>query len=481
MAPGKDPPDGTGGRFYKCHRELEFKATICLICEEAYHTNEFNRSGKSIFLSDNLGICGKHKELNLTSKVNEQLLSDEARRLIAQIKISANLELKKQIVEFKQQLCYERMDLDKTVHDETVFEKAEQESLKIENELLKDLNKELKDKNEILKELLNKERETNVKNIKKVTFAEVTAGNINKAHKPKRAPRIMIKKTKKNGTIEALKQKVTHCLIQEKTIQTNKIFKKEKSDEIVISCYDMESVDKAVEILHEQLSNVCNVTKEEVRKPKMKIVGIANIDEMNDEQLQADINIRNFDKFDQGCEVVHTYINKDKNTQSAIIEIPADIYKYIRDNKNRIYIGHQKCVAFDIIDIKPCFNCGRYGHKGIKCRNSATCIKCAGAHKATECKGEETICANCDYSNKKYNTKYDVNHEVTNYEKCEIFKAKVKKYIDMTDYCIAPVIPRDLGKVGNYLTKQMSRMRTGMTRESLNSLNDSISSSLNDK
>ena len=30
----------------------------------------------------------------------------------------------------------------------------------------------------------------------------------------------------------------------------------------------------------------------------------------------------------------------------------------------KIYVGHQKCVAYDDIDVKPCYICGRYGHKG---------------------------------------------------------------------------------------------------------------------
>ena len=46
------------------------------------------------------------------------------------------------------------MDLDGTIHNESVFEKAELESIRIENELLKVLTEELKDKNQILKDQL---------------------------------------------------------------------------------------------------------------------------------------------------------------------------------------------------------------------------------------------------------------------------------------------------------------------------------------
>lgn len=95
------------------------------------------------------------------------------------------------------------MDLDYTVHDETVFNQAEYEHLKIENEHLKEMNEELKDKNELLKEMLQKEKESENK-YNKGTFAEVIAG---KKQKPKRIPRITIKKTKKEGTLQEIHKK----------------------------------------------------------------------------------------------------------------------------------------------------------------------------------------------------------------------------------------------------------------------------------
>ena len=56
-------------------------------------------------------------------------------------------------------------------------------------------------------------------------------------------------------------------------------------------------------------------------------------------------------------------------------------------------------------------------------------------------------CANCVYSNVKYNTKYNIEHSAIDSEFCEILKTKIKKYIEMTDYSMYLTYPRYLGKV----------------------------------
>ena len=55
--------------------------------------------------------------------------------------------------------------------------------------------------------------------------------------------------------------------------------------------------------------------------------------------------------------------------------------------------------------------------------------------------------ANCDYSNQKFHTKYNVNHSAIDSELCEILKSKIKKYIEMTGYPSLPTYPRFFGKV----------------------------------
>ena len=67
-----------------------------------------------------------------------------------------------------------------------------------------------------------KEQERAHSNFSKGTFADVVA---RKLQKPKLTLKITIKKTKEEETLEGIKRKVSHWLVSDKTIQTNKILK----------------------------------------------------------------------------------------------------------------------------------------------------------------------------------------------------------------------------------------------------------------
>ena len=66
---------------------------------------------------------------------------------------------------------------------------------------------------------------------------------------------------------------------------------------------------------------------------------------------------------------------------------------------------------------------------------------------ASKCNCETLKYANCDYSNKKYKTNYNVNHSAIDSDLCEILKNKIKRYIEATDYPLQPTYERYFGKV----------------------------------
>lgn len=205
-----------------------------------------------------------------------------------------------------------------------------------------------------------------------------------------------------------------------------------------------ESVDKAEQILKSKLSDACEIKREEVKNPKVKIVGIGSTMNIDASEIEEDINSRNIGEYSSKAQVLHMYTNTKTKFCSVILEVNADLYKCIRNNNNRVFVGCQSCRVFDLINVKPCFNCGRIGHSGKKCTNITACLKCAKKHKTIECESTVLKCTNCLYSNTTFNTKYNANHVATDVNLCEILKGKIRKYIETTDYPIQPTLPSEV-------------------------------------
>lgn len=453
MAPsdGTEPPDGSSNKTYKCCIKTKAKTLICIICETAYHVGHFKTINGAKRISDTFIICDQHADLNLTSKHDHILVAPDVRVIIAQIKLEA-----KQLV--RQDLLDEIQDETQKTLNETILEESDvlEKNLLMETTLLKKLNEELNDKNTILKQLnneltdknnlLTQKLNTNGNNsqLSNSTFAQIIS---NAKPKSKRVPKIVIKKTKKEANMEIVERAVTRCLIQDKTIQAKKIYKK-NNDELIISCLKEESVNTALGLLsNRELKEVCEVQKEQVLNPKVRVIGIDNILELDDAALEEDINMRNFKNFDKQCRVLHSYTNNKTKLQSIVLEVTGEIHKFIKENNNRIFVGYQNCKVFDILNVAPCRNCARYGHNATKCRNESVCLKCADRHETSKCNGEnENKCINCDYTNKKFGTHYDTKHMATDSHACKILLGKIQKLVDATDYIIKPTIPRHAGK-----------------------------------
>ena len=84
---------------------------------------------------------------------------------------------------------------------------------------------------------------------------------------------------------------------------------------------------------------ILKLEKEQINNPKLKVI---NIDKtLGDEKvIEQDINLTNFNNMDNKCKVLHVYSNIRAGTNSTIIEVTSDIYKHIKDNKSRLFIGY---------------------------------------------------------------------------------------------------------------------------------------------
>ena len=278
-------------------------------------------------------------------------LNQTAKNLIAQIKLKQTENIRD---EYLQDIINNtnNKDIDTTTE-------SEQEKLVLENTLLKQLVTELKEKNQLLNDIVNKNKLEEAPT--KPTFSQVLS-TVNT--KPKKIPKIIIKKKQQDDRND-IKKFVTYYLTKTKTVQIKKIFFKNEN-EIQIDCMNESNAIDAEKILKEKISTICNIEKEEVTKPRMKIVGLDNSETMDEKTLEADINERNFKNLNSECRVLHKFDNPKSKLSSILIEVSSEIYKHIKENKSRIFIGYQNCKVYNDINVRPCYNCGRYGHSGSK-------------------------------------------------------------------------------------------------------------------
>ena len=46
------------------------------------------------------------------------------------------------------------------------------------------------------------------------------------------------------------------------------------------------------------------------------------------------------------------------------MEVLPETYNLVRENNKILFVEHQRCMVYDLINISPYYNCGRFGHNG---------------------------------------------------------------------------------------------------------------------
>ncbi|XP_031779911.2 uncharacterized protein LOC100115389 isoform X1 [Nasonia vitripennis] len=427
MAPGRNkPPDKCRSNF-ACCKQKPATTAVCVICDEAYHLSCLKNKNENFkFIGNNLIVCSEHSDRNITSKIDEDVLSESASLLIAQIKLKKSEDV-------RYDLLAETSNKTQDLQETDSIDESDLELLKTENMLLRRLVSELTEKNDLLKEKLQNTRSKTDNNV--LTYSDAM-----KYSRPihKKIPKISVRKNN-NSNIDVMKS-VIECLTAEKNIQTKNIYVN-KNEEVIISCLNENSAVLTETVLKEKLEDQCDVMKNELNNPKIKILGIDNHANMDIKDIEKDINERNFSYFEKGGQVLHMYKNNYNSLSTVIMEVPADIYKHIRENNNKVFVGYQQCKAYDLVNVCPCFKCGRFGHSARKCQNEFLCLKCSGKHNTCNCDKDYAKCINCHYSNTKYKSKLDTKHHTYDSNLCSILKKKIDRYIDSIDYPIKPTLP----------------------------------------
>lgn len=422
-----DSLDDENAVYYKCHPKKRVSLVTCLICDNVYHISDFNRLENKVYISKRLVICPEHNHLDLTSNYDEDLLDENARKIVAQIKLN---EKDKTTQELQKSIMINNSgDQDKLnvtmIEDDEILQRV-----KTENNLLRQLNTQLMDKNDLLKELVCKLKEENSMK----TYASVAMKNntIYKNKPPIHAPNLITKPNKANAKDKTYAKVVEN--FQNNLVIPVKTFQKVDGT-IIVKCKNSEDLQSIQHNLKSSLAQTADVQIEKLNNPRLKIVNIEG--NLTLDELQNDINKRNFANTEGQCIVEHIFPPYKNRTRNAIITVNATAYSKIRNDNGKIFIGYQCYKSYDDINIHPCKKCGRTGHSGSKCKNSISCLKCSGKHLTSECTSTTLVCTNCEYANKHYNQHNQTEHAAYDDAKCIILKNKINKKVSSTDYPIA--------------------------------------------
>lgn len=321
---------------------------------------------------------------NLTSNQDETILSDEARQIIGEIKLNESKRVQEKLYnEVEKTISLNRRDY----HDNTTLKEVDPDmrSIITQNILLKQLNKEIRSKNTLLENTIEL-----MKNNKPIMYSEITKSN-KKIIKQMKVPEIKIFNKTENIDAESAFKKITEVLQNDIVIPFKKVINTKKSG-IIVKCVNSDDVTRKSDILQSKLGENFEVKLQQQNKPKLKIFGIST--ELNKDEVENDINERNFYKFEDKCKILHIF-NCANKTQGVIIEVSMKVYEHIVNNQYKVCVGYQCCKAYDDLNMNLGFNCAGFNHNCKKCNKTLKCTFCAGNHVAKNCSdGRQYRCVN---------------------------------------------------------------------------------------
>lgn len=206
--------------------------------------------------------------------------------------------------------------------------------------------------------------------------------------------------------------------------------------EVTVRCESKDHAEKLTTTASELFGDKYDVEIQKPLKPRVKILGLSEA--MGEEELITKLTKQNKGLESYNLKLVRmTKSDAHRNNQkSAIIETDARGFDDLID-RQRVYIGWERCRVVEATDVMRCFNCSEYGHKAASCQKPACCPKCAGDHQVNECSSEFAKCINCHLLNtnrtSSYDTLLDVSHSSWSSD-CPIFVKRLKSARQRIDF-----------------------------------------------
>lgn len=302
--------------------------------------------------------------------------------------------------------------------DELGFYKSKCESWRELNEELKQHNAELRDSNKFLR-AAHKDNQ--------VTYYSDAVKK--DSSKPKSTSCLILRSKDENEVDQAMvKQKILKNAMHPIIAMT-----KTPCGDLTIKCYE-EDLEKLKMTLDEEVGERVQVQKEEKKDPTIRVLGIRS--ELDTADILSDIALRNRIESND-LNVLHTHEVRE-GVRNIILRVAPKAYERIMESR-RIFVGYQRCLVVDEFNLRRCWRCCGYGHKGVNCNRKVACANCAGEHETKKCDNKETkACINCLYSNKLTHKQKQINHAANDIHLCDTYKMKWEVRVMSTNYPYRP-------------------------------------------
>lgn len=204
--------------------------------------------------------------------------------------------------------------------------------------------------------------------------------------------------------------------------------KNAKDGKIIVTCRNSQHIEKLQEDIKKKFCEKYSTKIPDKRFPSIKVIGVTH--QMDKKEIVQNIKIQNeFPEEPQKMEVTVIKNKKLKTGEEYIIYLEVDTQTHgILLQMQKINIGWERVRVFDAFDIKRCYKCYGFNHKGSECKkDSFVCPKCTGDHKSEECmaiRGTEK-CNNCINTKNKLKINLDSNHPAWSFE-CPVYKRKLE-------------------------------------------------------
>lgn len=396
------PGKGISKTFYNTCQDNDYFLFLCTLC----------RNTKMKFVNETLG-----KILNMLVITDERLNRQNAEV----VKINENYEEMKNLA-LKSETDVKELKNSIEKLEKVIKEDAQEigvQMKEIKNSECSNNEKILMVCNEVKVAMKNNEEDIRTGIYKKNSKVGKRASTFaDKVREMNNEPVVMI--TPKIAQDNKKTKDVLKTMIDSSTIQMNHAGDLAKGG-LAIACSSTAASKELQERVAEKMGDDYEVKLTELKKPKVKIVGMS--EELTSEEIVTKLKAQN--EFLKDSNIVVSHMHKGlKGFFTAVIEVDGKIFSKLLEI-GRVFIDFDICRVLEDLQVMRCYNCAQFFHKGKDCTKKKACQRCGEDHGLSNCTSEVVKCVNCMVAVATYNLKLDINYP--SYDKnCTMYKQKLK-------------------------------------------------------